>query len=94
MRSAEYNDFDTVNRETILKFINQSVEHNDDISGSALATIAQFIMNLRLNIGKKGHARGWVTPDEIIDSQIEELRRCIVDLQAYKERLIEGVTKQ
>lgn len=94
MKGQDHKEFDTENRRILREFISDAEKHGDDLSGSTLATIAQFIMNLRLNIGRKGHARGWVTPDEIIDSQIEELRRCIVDLQAYKERLSEGVTKQ
>jgi len=51
-------------------------------------------MNLRLNISRKGQSRGWLTPEEIIESQVEELRRCIVDLEAYKDRLTKGVKIQ
>lgn len=94
MKASQYKDFDNINRETILKFIAQSEQHDDDISGSVLATIAQFIMNTRLNIGRKGSERQWLTPVEIIESQVEELRRCIIDLEAYKNRLTKGVTKQ
>lgn len=94
MTESTQKDFDAQNRETISKFINQAANHQDDVSGSVLATIAQFIMNTRLNISRKGHTRGWLTPWEIIDSQVEELRRCIIDLEAYKERLTKGEQRQ
>lgn len=87
-------DFDKDNRERILKFIKEAEEHQDDLSGSVIATMTQFIMNMRINLSRKGKDRGWVTPFEIIDSQVEELRRCIIDLEAYKDRLTKGVIKQ
>ncbi len=94
MTKIDHTDFDKDNRARIYKFLADAETHGDDLSGSVIATITQFIMNLRLTISRKGHDRGWVTPYEIIDSQVEELRRCIVDLEAYKERLTKGVKAQ
>ncbi len=92
--TVQQKDFDRENRKVLSKFIAEAEFHQDDISGSAIATMTQFIMNLRLNISNKGKTRDWVTPEEIIDSQVEELRRCIVDLEAYKDRLTKGVKIQ
>lgn len=94
MKDMSHKEFDEQNRATIAKFLYQAQEHGDDVSGSVIATMTQFIMNMKLNISRKGHARGWVTSTEIIDSQVEELRRCIIDLEAYKGRLTKGVTAQ
>lgn len=94
MTEVPQKDFDRENRQVIAKFIAEAEFHQDDVSGSAIATITQFIMNLRLNISRKGHDRGWLTPEEIIESQVEELRRCVVDLEAYKIRLTKGATHQ
>lgn len=87
-------DFDRQNRATIAQFLHDAEKNHDDLSGSVIATITQFIMNMRVTICKIGNGRGWVTPIEIIDSQVQELRRCIVDLEAYKGRLEQGVTHQ
>lgn len=94
MDVIEHTDFDKYNRETLSKFIKDAENHQDDLSGSVLATMTQFIMNLRLTISKIGRGRDWVTPIEIIESQVKELRRCIIDLEAYKEQLNQGVTHQ
>ncbi len=94
MTEIDHTDFDKDNRAKIYKFLQQAETHGDDLSGSVIATMTQFIMNLRLTISRKGHDRGWVTPCEIIEAQVEELRRCIIDLEAYKERLTKGVTAQ
>lgn len=94
MTDHSHKDFDKDNRDIIINFIQSAEKHQDDLSGSVVATITQFIMNLRLHISRKGKDRGWVTPDEIIDSQIDVLRKCIIDLVAYKERLTKGVLTQ
>jgi len=91
---VEHKDFDKYNREMLSKFIKDAENHQDDLSGSVMATMTQFIMNLRLTINKIGRGRDWVTPIEIIESQVKELRRCVIDLEAYKERLTKGVTQQ
>ncbi len=94
MNLIEYNDFDKYNREILSKFIKDAEKHQDDLSGSVMATMTQFIMNLRLTIIQIGKGRDWITPIEIIDSQVKELRHCIIDLEAYKERLTKGVIHQ
>jgi hypothetical protein len=94
MRTQDFKDYDDKNRAIIAQLIKDSMKNNDDISGSVLATMAQFIMNLKLNFVAKGKGRDWLSPEEIIESQVEELRRCIIDLEAYKLRLEKGATVQ
>lgn len=94
MNVIEHRDFDKHNRDTLFKFIKDAENNQDDLSGIVLATMTKFIMNLRLTISKIGQGRDWVTPIEIIESQVKELRRCVIDLEAYKERLTKGVTHQ
>lgn len=94
MAVVEHRDFDRKNREILSKFIKDAEKNHDDLSGSIMATMTQFLMNLRITISQIGKGRDWITPIEIIDSQVKELRRCVIDLEAYKERLINGVTQQ
>lgn len=89
---ADQTDFDRQNREILRQFITDAEKNHDDLSGSVLATITQFLINLRITIQKPN--RDWVTPEEIIEAQVQELRRCIIDLEAYKQRLLQGVTHQ
>jgi len=83
---------DAQNRETLRRFIADAEKNRDDLSGSVIATMTQFLMNLRLAIQKPN--RTWVTPEELINAQVQELRNCVVDLEAYKNRILEGVTHQ
>lgn len=94
MDVVEHRDFDRQNREILSQFIYEAEKNQDDLSGSVVATMTQFIMNLRLTISKISKGRDWLTPIEIIESQVKELRRCVIDLEAYKERLNQGVTHQ
>jgi hypothetical protein len=91
-----YKEFDLKNHECIAEFL-ENTEHSEcDISGSVKATIAQFLMNFCIEINRRASALGqnWLSPIDIIDSQVNELRRCVIDLEAYKERLHKGVIAQ
>lgn len=92
----DYKEFDLKNHQCIEEFLEQSKGKDCDISGSVKATIAQFLMNFRLeiNLRAKRLDQNWLKPSEIIDAQVCELRRCIIDLEGYKERLTKGVTHQ
>lgn len=93
MREVEHKDLDKRNREILSKFIQEAENNQDDLSGLVIATMTQFIMRLRVTFSKIGQGRDWLTPVEIIESQVKELRRCVIDLEAYKERLTKGVTQ-
>ena len=94
MTKPDNKDFNEQNRKILSDFIKDAEKNDDDLSGSVIATITQFLINLRISIRNKAREDNWVTPCEIIQSQIDELRRCVIDLEAYKERLTKGVTHQ
>lgn len=81
-------DFDKENRKFLREFIDAAEVDQDEVSGSIIATMTQFLMNYKRNLTKKADREGTVSATEIIDSQIEELRDCIIDLEAYRFRLM------
>ncbi len=73
------------NRQThdyLADFIKDTETDYGDMTNSVKATIAQFLMNAKrnFNIVASKHD-GYLTSDELINCQIESLRRCIIDLQ-------------
>ena len=94
MTEKECDDFDKENVAIIYKLLRAFESNSDDTTRTIIATIAQFLISFRQNINQKCKNRPWVTSDEIIDSQVEELRQCIIDLETAKERLTKGVTVQ
>lgn len=87
-------EFRKKNHEIIMEFMKECSKKDDDISGSVQATIAQFLLNLRIELHELSGGKGWVTAEQIVTAQITEMRRCIVDLQECKERLTNGVVLQ
>ena len=78
-----YEEQDKFNHERIMEFLQATdAEHEDDVTASVKATICQFLINTRhgLQLCAKKNGAKWVTREQIIGVQIEELRRCIVDL--------------
>jgi hypothetical protein len=94
LTTPDNKDFNEQNRKILLDFMTAAEKNDDDISGSIIATISQFLLNMRVSIYRKAGKEMSITPFEIIQSQIDELRRCVIDLEAYKERLTKGVTHQ
>ncbi|MGE4118965.1 MAG: hypothetical protein AB7F29_13915 [Candidatus Nitrosocosmicus sp.] len=70
-----HDEIDAHNHKYIADFLANTADQKDDISGSVKATITQFLMNFRLQINHRAKRRGqnWLSPEDIIDSQIEEL---------------------
>jgi hypothetical protein len=66
-------------------FITETENDLGDITASIKCTMVQFIMNTRraLNIVSKING-GYVTPADIIECQIQELRRCVTDLSQHE----------
>ena len=93
-------EIDLYNHSYILDFLNSTpVAQQCDISGSVKATVCQFLMNFKIEINRlaKPSQEGLykqVSPIEIMDAQIKELRQCVVDLEQYKDRLTKGVIHQ
>ena len=92
----DHRDVDLQNHQCIAEFLESTENSECDISCSVKATIAQFLLNFRLGINKRAKSLGqdWLYPSDVIDIQIRELRRCIIDLEAFKDRLKQGVTIQ
>lgn len=74
-----------------LKFLKQWIKDHanpkDEIAGTLIATIAQFLMNFENEL-KLYSDSGFITTMDIISLQIQELTRCIKDLNICKDRLI------
>ena len=77
------NEWHKENHDFIMDFLNQTEENQEDLTKSIKATICQFLQNTRygLYLCAKQNGGEWVTRKQVIDVQIEQLRRCIVDLQ-------------
>ena len=80
------------NREIIIKFILDGKNNPNDLNDSLTATIVQFLSVFGKQVLK--YHKNYIVQHEIIDSQVYALRKCVIDLCAYKERLTEGVTQQ
>jgi hypothetical protein len=82
------------NHEIIQGFMKECAKRDDDISGSVQATIAQFLLNVRHELHIRAKGQTWVSNLDIVEAQIQELRRCIVDLEQCKETITKGVRIQ
>jgi hypothetical protein len=71
------------NHDFIMDFLNQTEADTQDLTLSIKATICQFLQNTRygLHLCAKQNGGQWVSRKQVIEVQIEQLRRCIVDLQ-------------
>ncbi|MFJ1269134.1 hypothetical protein ACD661_11235 [Legionella lytica] len=87
-------DFIKNNQELIQKFLQESKPYDDEISASIQATIAQFLLNTRIELNKRTSGRDWISTDEIVQAQIAVLRRCIIDLDQYYLTLQKGDSLQ
>jgi hypothetical protein len=68
-------------------FLDETKDYTDEISGIIKATMCQFLQNTRYSLYLQAEQNGerngdqWVSRKQIIDIQIEHLRKCIIDLQ-------------
>lgn len=71
------------NHEIIESFLTCAKDNPGTMSKLVTCTIAQFLLNLKINyhIKSLGH-NGLITWDDLINGQIEELRSCVIELQA------------
>lgn len=71
------------NHQYIEQFLNQTQDDKSDITGTVKATIAQFLQNVKRQFNLIAEAnQGILTREDLIQSQIDQLRVCIIDLQA------------
>lgn len=94
MTEETQREFIQNNQELIQKFLEESKPLEDEISASIQATIAQFLLNTRIEFNKCANGQQWISTEDIIQAQITVLRRCIVDLEQYYSTLRDGETLQ
>jgi tRNA splicing ligase len=94
MTEETQREFIKNNQELIQKFLEESKPHEDEISASIQGTIAQFLLNTRIEFNKRINGQEWISTEDIIQAQITVLRRCIVDLERYHSTLWERKTVQ
>ena len=94
MTEETQKEFIQNNQELIQKFLEESKPLEDEISASIHATIAQFLLNTRIEFNKRINGQEWISTEDIIQAQITVLRRCVVDLEQYYSTLRDGETLQ
>lgn len=83
------------NKSFFLNFMLAALDSEDEVSICVLATLVQFIKILRGKITAIANKNdGHIDTIQVIDSEIEALRSCILDLNNCKEFIIKGVKKQ
>jgi hypothetical protein len=71
------------NHDYLQKFLTNTAGDDSDITGSVKATMAQFLQSVKRQFNLIAIANdGVLTTEELIQSQIDQLRVCIIDLQA------------
>ena len=62
-------------------FVEETKNDNDPVTDSVKATVAQFILNTKTTLWQMNEINGGhLTTSNLIDAQIQELRRCVMDL--------------
>ena len=87
-------EFKQSNHDDLAEFIEQTTPNDDELSDSIKCIIAQFLMNVRISVRNASKSKGWISSAELVDIQQKELRRCVIDLEAQKDFITKGVTKQ
>lgn len=76
-------EWNAQNHKYLADFVKDTEVDHGDMTGIVKATIVQFLMNLKRNFNlTASKSQGYLTREELIECQIEELRRCIIDLQS------------
>lgn len=94
MTEETQSEFIQNNQELIRKFLEEAKPHEDEISASLQATIAQFLLNTRIEFNERTNGKEWISTENIIQAQITVLRRCVIDLEQYYSTLRSGETLQ
>ena len=90
MSIETHSEFIQNNQELIKKFLEEARPHEDEISASIQATIAQFLLNTRIEFNERTSGQDWISTENIIQAQITVLRRCIINLEQYYSSLRDG----
>jgi hypothetical protein len=94
MTEETQREFIKNNQELIKKFMEESKPFDDEISASIQATIAQFLLNTRIEFNERANGQQWISTEDIVQAQIAVLRRCVVDLERYSLTLRGGESLQ
>jgi hypothetical protein len=71
------------NHDYLQKFLTNTAADDSDITGTVKATMAQFLSNVKRQFNLIANENeGILSRDDLIQSQIDQLRVCIIDLQA------------
>ena len=77
-----YEEWDITNHEYLQQFLDNTKDDNSDISGLIKIIIVQFFCNVRVRFNSvKNPIDNSVSRNDILQSAIDELRHCIVDLE-------------
>jgi hypothetical protein len=90
MSIETHSEFIQNNLELIKKFLEEARPHEDEISASIQATMAQFLLNTRIEINECTTGQDWISTENIIQAQITALRGCIINLEQYYSSLRGG----
>lgn len=78
-------DFKQQNHKIIDEFLSKTQNIFCDSWDSIKCTIAQFLLNTTAELNHISKINGgYVTPEDIIECQIKELRRCVADLSQHE----------
>ncbi len=81
-KQAGYEAWRKSNHDYIQQFLNMTVDDDSDSTKSVKATIAQFLSNVKHQFNLIANEQvGMLSREDIVQSQIDQLRICIVDLQ-------------
>jgi hypothetical protein len=78
MRTDEWRK---ANHQFIEQFLEQTRDDSSHITGTVLATIAQFLSGVREKLNIICDEDGAVSRHDLIQTQIDQLRVCVIDLQ-------------
>ena len=86
MTRDEYNQ---QSHDIIMDFMNSTKDDKNDMTNSTKAIIAQFIVSTRrgFNLCAELNGEPYISAKKLTEVQIQELRRCIVNLQENLNRL-------
>jgi hypothetical protein len=71
------------NHDYIQNFLTGTLKDTGDITGSVKATIAQFLSSVRVQFNAIANEQeGKLSREDILQTQIDQLRNCIIDLQS------------
>ncbi len=83
------------NFKSIMKFVHFCVvNEEDEVAHAIQATLSQFLGQLKIELNARENEEQMLSNVNIIDAQIEALRRCVIDLSTAKSMIETGVTAQ